>query len=159
MCYTLLQNEKTSFWAIKSRILKGGNIEIFAKGLVHGFGPKLAIFPSFYFRQYSPGKCIFTIFQNEKTPVQAIKTRSSKSRKIKMFTNRLVHFSPKPCTLPFGKISSFRFFKLKFLQTKGLVCGSGPKLAIFPTFYFRQYSSGNFVLRYFRTKKKILSRL
>ena len=41
---------------------------------------------------------------------------------------------------------------------KGLVCGSGPKLAIFPTFYFRQYRPGNFVLRYLR-KKKILSRL
>ena len=24
----------------------------------HGFGPKLAIFPHFFFRQYSPGKCV-----------------------------------------------------------------------------------------------------
>ena len=26
-------------------------------GLTHGFGPKMAIFPSFFFRQYRPGKC------------------------------------------------------------------------------------------------------
>ena len=30
---------------------------VFPKGLVHGFGLKLAIFPSFYVRQYRPGKC------------------------------------------------------------------------------------------------------
>ena len=27
-------------------------------GLVHGFGQTLAIFPSFYFRQNRPGKCV-----------------------------------------------------------------------------------------------------
>ena len=30
----------------------------FSKGLVHGFGQKLAIFQSFYFRQERQGKCI-----------------------------------------------------------------------------------------------------
>ena len=50
----------------------------FSKGVSPDFGPKLAIFPSFYFSQYRPGKICFTIFQNEKTPFQAIKTRSSK---------------------------------------------------------------------------------
>ena len=34
------------------------NIEIFPKGLVQGFNPKLAIFACFYFRQYRPGKCV-----------------------------------------------------------------------------------------------------
>ena len=33
-------------------------MEIFPKGLVHGFGPKLASFPSFYFTQYRPGKWV-----------------------------------------------------------------------------------------------------
>ena len=30
----------------------------FVKELVYGCGPKLAIFPSFYFKQYRPGKCV-----------------------------------------------------------------------------------------------------
>ena len=35
--------------AIKTASSKSGKIGIFAKGLTHGFGPKLAIFPSFIF--------------------------------------------------------------------------------------------------------------
>ena len=35
---------------------KSRKIDIFAKGLTHGFGPKMAIFASFFFRQYRPGK-------------------------------------------------------------------------------------------------------
>ena len=30
----------------------------FSKGLSHGFGLKMAIFPTFFFRQYRPGKCL-----------------------------------------------------------------------------------------------------
>ena len=44
MCFTILQNEKMPFKAIKTKSSKSRKIEIFAKGLVHGFGPKLAIF-------------------------------------------------------------------------------------------------------------------
>ena len=47
MCFTIFQNEKTSFQAIKTRSSKSGKIAIFPKGLVYGFGQKLAIFPSF----------------------------------------------------------------------------------------------------------------
>ena len=48
MSFMMLWNEKTPFKAIKTRSSKGGKIAIFPKGLVHGFGPKLAIFPSFF---------------------------------------------------------------------------------------------------------------
>ena len=34
---------------IKTRSSKSPNIEIFPKGLTHGFGPKMAIFPTFFF--------------------------------------------------------------------------------------------------------------
>ena len=158
MCFTIFQNDKTSFQSSKRRSLKSRGIEIFAKGLTHGFGPKLVIFPPFFFRHYRAGKCVlrysrtkknaflgyensifkkwkncdfckgvnpwvwskighfliffqalqlrkmcFTIFQNDKTPFQAIKT-SSKSGKIAVFA-------------------------------KGLTHGFGPKLAIFPSFF------------------------
>ena len=38
---------KKFFQTIKTRILKSGKIGIFLKGLVHGFGQKLAIFLCF----------------------------------------------------------------------------------------------------------------
>ena len=41
--------------------------------------------------------------------------------------------------------------KLTFFQTHGF----GVKIAIFPTFSFRQYRPGKCVLRYSRTKKRL----
>ena len=58
MCFTIFQNDKTPFQAIKTACSKRGKIAIFAKGLTHGFGPKLAISQCFFFRHYRPGKCV-----------------------------------------------------------------------------------------------------
>ena len=120
MSFSILQNEKTPVQTIKRKSLKSPKIDIFAKGLTHGFGPKRAIFPTFFlgnigqgnvfydilerknaflgyknnkfkksknghfsdcfFQSIQAKKMSFTIFQNEKTPFQAIKTTSSKSR-------------------------------------------------------------------------------
>ena len=44
------------------------------------------------------------------------------------------------------------------LFPKGLPHGFGPKMAIIPTFFFLEYSSGKVLLRYLTTKK-LLSRL
>ena len=63
---------------------KSRKIDIFPKGLTHNLGPKIAIFPTF-FQAIQARKVTFTIFQNEKTNFQAIKTRSSKTRKIAIF--------------------------------------------------------------------------
>ena len=41
---------------MKARSSKSRKIDIFPKGLTHGFGPKMAIFPTFFFRQFRPGK-------------------------------------------------------------------------------------------------------
>ena len=41
--------EKTPFQAIKRGNLKSRKIDIFLKGLTHGFAPKMAIFPTFFF--------------------------------------------------------------------------------------------------------------
>ena len=183
MSFTIFKSETTRFQAIKSRSSKSCKIDIFPKGLTHGFGPKIASFLPFFFRQYTPGKCLlrysrakkrsfqayinqklkkstklrffhrgepmvlvqkwpffqlfflgnigrkmsFTIFQSEKTPFQAIKTGSSRCRKIDIFP-------------------------------KGLTHGFGPKMASFPTFFFRQYKPGKCLLRHSRAKKG-LSRL
>ena len=91
-------------------------------GLTHGFGPKMAIFPTFFLQAIQARKMSFMIFQNVKSPFQAIKTRSSKSLKIDIFP-------------------------------KGLTHGFGLKMAIYPTFFFREYRPGKCLLRYSRTKK------
>ena len=45
----ILEQKKTPFWAIKTRRSRSPKIDIFPKGLTHGFGPKMAIFLSFFF--------------------------------------------------------------------------------------------------------------
>ena len=44
----ILKNEKTPFEGIKTRSSKSRKIDIFPKGLTHGFGPKMAIFSTFF---------------------------------------------------------------------------------------------------------------
>ena len=46
---------KNAFVDYKTKSSKNRKIDIFAKGITHGFGPKMAIFPTFLFRQ---GKCL-----------------------------------------------------------------------------------------------------
>ena len=125
MSFKIFQIEKTFFQAIKTRSLKSPKIDIFPKGLTHGFGLKMAIFPTLCFRLYRQGKSqkSFTIFQNQKTFLKAIKARSLKSPKINIFP-------------------------------KGLTHGFGRKRAIFPTFFFRQYRPGKCLLQCSRTKKR-----
>ena len=85
MSFTIFKNEKMPFQAIKTRSSKSPIIDIFVKGLTHGLGPIMAIFPNFFPQAIQTRKMSFTIFQNEKMPFQAIKTRSSKTRKINIF--------------------------------------------------------------------------
>ena len=66
MCFTIFWNEKTCFKAMKTRSSKSRKIVIFSKGLVHGFGQKLAIFPSSSFRQYRPGNCALRYSRTKK---------------------------------------------------------------------------------------------
>ena len=99
--FTIFQNEKMPFQAIKTRSLNKLKIDIFLKLLTHGFGPKMAFFQTLFFQARQTRKMSFTIFQNGKTPFQAIKTRSSKSRKIDIFPKRFTHgFGPKMAIFP-----------------------------------------------------------
>ena len=126
MSFTIFQNEKTPFQAIKTRSSKSRKIDIFLKGLTHGFGPKMAFLPTFICQDMQARKMYFTRLQNEKTPFQAIKTTSSKSRKIDIF--------PKGLTHGFGlKMAIFPIF----------------------FFFLRLYRAGKCLLRYSRTKKRL----
>ena len=163
MSFTIFQNEKTPFQAIKTRSLKSRKIDIFPKGLTHGFSPKMAIFPTFIFQEIQAKNISFTIFQNKKSSFQALKTTSSKSRNIDIFPRGLTHgFGPKMAiflSIFFQKIQArkmfFRIFqdektpyqaiKRRSSKTrkihiflKGLTHGFGSKMAIFPTFIFQE---------------------
>ena len=72
-----------------------------------GFSPKMAIFQFFFLGNIDHENVFYDILER-KLPVLAIKTTSSKSRKIDIFSKELTH-------------------------------GFSPKMAIFPTFFFRQY--------------------
>ena len=106
MSFTIFQNEKTLFQAIKTRSSKSRKIDIFPKGLTHGFAPKMAIFPIFFFQAIQARNMSFTIFQKEKTPFQAIKTKSLNSRKIDIFSKGL----------PMVLVQKWQFFQLFFFQ-------------------------------------------
>ena len=56
MSFTIFYNEKTTFKAIKTKISKSQKIDIFPKVLTNCLGPKMAIFPNFFFGQYRLGK-------------------------------------------------------------------------------------------------------
>ena len=48
MSFTIFYNGKAPFLSIKTGSSKRRKIDIFLKGLTHGFGPKIAIFPIFF---------------------------------------------------------------------------------------------------------------
>ena len=54
VCYDIVER-KIAFQGYKNKTFKKGH-DIFQKGLTHVFGPKMAIFPTFFFRQYRPEK-------------------------------------------------------------------------------------------------------
>ena len=175
MSFMIFQNDKTPFQAIKTRSPKTRKIDIFPKELTHGFGPKMAIFPTFLFYSKQTRKMSFGIFQNEKTPVQAIKTRSLKSRKTGIFPKGLTHgFGPKMAIFPtcfFYEIQarkmSFMIFQnnktpfqaLKTSSPKSRKIDIFPKMASFPTFFFQAIQARKMSFMIFWNDQKHLSRL
>ena len=99
--YDILEQEN-AFLGYKNDKFKKSKNRHFSIGLTHGFGPKMAIFPPFFFQAIQARKMSFMILQNEKTPFQAKKRRSCECRKIDIFLNGLTHgFGPKMAIFPF----------------------------------------------------------
>ena len=113
--FTIFYNEKTPFQATKTKSSKSRKIDIFRKGLTHGFGPKVAIFSTVFFKKIQARKMSFTIFQNEKTRFLGIKTRSSKNPKIDIFRMGLTHgFGPKVAIFPTFIFQETQAMKISF---------------------------------------------
>ena len=59
-------DRKNAFLAYKNKKFKKLKNWHFSKGLTHAFGPKMAIFPSFFFSQYRLGKCLLRYSRTKK---------------------------------------------------------------------------------------------
>ena len=62
--YDILE-PKTVLLGYKNKF-KSQKIEIFPKGLTHGFGSKMAFFFQLFFRQFRPGKCVLRYSRTKK---------------------------------------------------------------------------------------------
>ena len=68
------------FQAIKTRSSKSRKIDIFPKGLNHGFVLEIGIFPTSFFRQYKP-KNVFYDIQERKNAFLGYKNKMFKKSK------------------------------------------------------------------------------
>ena len=164
MLYVVLER-KNNFLGYKKTGSIRQKIDIYPKGLVHGPGPKIAIFLTFFFCQYRREKCVLSYCRTRKRLFWLKKTRRSERQKMDFFPKRLLHgFGPKLAIFPifflFANIGQQNVFyhilegknaflgkkkktrssenqKIKIFP-KGLVRGLGPKLVIFPSYFFRR---------------------
>ena len=145
---------------------------------LHGFGLKMALFPTFIVSVIQARKMSFTISQKEKTPFQAIKTRSSKSRVIDNFakglTNRfglkMVLFptfifyviQARKMSLRYSRTKRKPFYAIEIrtlksqkidIYPKGLTHGFARKMALFPTFFFSAIYARKMSFAIFQNKK------
>ena len=81
MSFTIFQNEKTPFQAIKTRSSKSPKVDIFPKGLTHGFGPKMAIFPTFIFLGNKGQENVFYDMLERENAFVGYKNKKSKKLK------------------------------------------------------------------------------
>ena len=65
MTFTIFYNGNAPFWAIITRSLKRRKIEIFQKGFTHGFGPKIAIFPTFFLGNIGQENVFYDILERK----------------------------------------------------------------------------------------------
>ena len=166
MSLTILQNEKTPFQALKTRRSKSRKIDIFPKGSTHGFGPEMAIFSTSFFQPIQSRKMCFTIFQNEKTPFQAIKKKFKNSKNCHYSKGVNPWFLYKNGHLSnfflLGNIGQEKVFVFDILERKNAILGYkkrssntrkiaiilkelthgfGTKIAVFPTSFCQAISA------------------
>ena len=65
--YDILER-KNAFLRFKNKNFKRRKIEISQKGLTYGFGPKMAIFHTFFLRQYRQRTCLL-LYSRTKKPL------------------------------------------------------------------------------------------
>ena len=179
MSFRTFQHEKTAFQALKTRSFKRRKIPIFLKGFTHGFGPKMAIFLTFLFRQNWPGKCVLRYFRTKKKAFLGYKKKTLKKSKNCYFSkgvnplfldknglygkffllgkigqeNVFYYNLERKNTLLGSKKRSSKSRKIAIFP-KELTLGFGPKMATFSTSFFQVKEIRKKGLRYSTTKKR-----
>ena len=110
MSFAIFQKGKTPFQALKIRSSKSRKIDIFSKGLTHGFGPNIVSFPTFFLSNIGQENVFYNLLE-QKNVFLAYKKKKFKIRKIDIFS-------------------------------KGLTHGFCQKMAIFRFLFFRHYRQG-----------------
>ena len=77
--YDILER-KNACLGQKNKKFKKSKMDIFLKGLTHGFGPRMAIFPTIFFRQDRPGKCLL---RDSRTKKRLSKPKNMKFKRSK----------------------------------------------------------------------------
>ena len=78
--FLFLLPRKAFFYTIKTRSLKSWKINIFLQGLTHGFVAKMAIYRTFFSKQYRPGKC-FLCYSTSKKRLLSYKNKKFEKSK------------------------------------------------------------------------------
>ena len=94
----IFYNEKTPFPAIRKICSKSRKIDIFQKGLTHRLGPKMAIFPSFFFGNIAQENVPYDILQRKNAFQGYKKKKYKKVQKLTFFQSH--GFGPKITIFP-----------------------------------------------------------
>ena len=174
--YDILER-KNAFLGYKNKKFKKSKNCHFSKMVIPWFWSKNGHFPNFFFQAMQAWKMSFTIFQNKKRPFQAIKRRSSNSRKIDIFQRhpwfcfKDGHFSnffffwqnwAGKCLLRYSRTKkrlsrkkNHEFIKVKNSYfSKGVNPCFWSKNGRFSNLFLTRIRLGKCLLRYSRTKKR-----
>ena len=87
--YDILKR-KNAFLGYKKRSSKSRNIDIFRKGLTHGFSPKMSIFPPFFLRNTGQ-KNVFDDMLERKKAFLGFKNKKLKKSKNWLFSRKVTN--------------------------------------------------------------------
>ena len=148
MSFTIFQNEKTPFWAIKTTSSKSRKIDIFPRGLTHAFGPKMAIFPIFFLGNIGQENVFYDILIR-KNPFLGYKNKNFNGFGPKMailatFFCQAIQARRMSFVIFYNEITTFQAIKTTTLKSrkinifpKGLTHGFCPKMANLRPFFFQ----------------------
>ena len=106
--YDILER-KNAFLGYKNKKFKESKYWDFSKGLTHGFGPKMANFPTFFFSGNIGLEDVFYDILERENAFVGYKNKKFKNRKIDIFPKRLNHrFGQK---WPFFRLFLFRQYR------------------------------------------------
>ena len=76
---------------MKTRSSTSRKIDIFSKGVTHVFGPKMAIFPTFFFLEIIGQENVFYDIRERKNAFLGYKNKKFKKSKMAIFPKGLTH--------------------------------------------------------------------